>query len=135
MSDPSLDLQVALVAALRAAPPVTAIVGARTYDVPPAGAAFPYITIGDAQVLDDGSEHIDGTESFLDVHLWSREPGRRQIKTLSAAVRATLHEAELALADHWLVSLLVTEIEHLSDPDGKTWHSVVTLRVLTEHKL
>nr|MBA3570571.1 DUF3168 domain-containing protein [Pyrinomonadaceae bacterium] len=50
MSDASLELQKAIVAALRSAAGVTAIVGQRIYDQPPASPAFPYTSIGPGQV-------------------------------------------------------------------------------------
>ena len=51
MSDASLVLQGAVVTLLKSTAAVAAIVGARVYDSVPESPTFPYITVGDDQVL------------------------------------------------------------------------------------
>lgn len=133
MPDPSLELQKAIVARLRADAAVTALVAGRVYDAPPISPVFPYITLGEADVLVQRADCYDGSECSMSVHGWSRATGFPEVKRIAAAVRASLHEAPLELADgERLVDVEVTDNRALRDPDGLTSHAVVTVRAFTE---
>jgi hypothetical protein len=137
VSDPALALQGALIAAMKAAAGVVALVSTRVYDNPPststgAVATFPYITIGEAQSIPQRADCIDGTEHFVAVHAWSRAVGFTEVKRIASAVRAALHEAEPAVAGYRLIDLAVQDTRFLRDPDGLTSHSVVNLRAVLD---
>lgn len=130
MSDPSLALQKAVVAALRA--DVTAVSG-RVYDHVPADATAPYIAVGDWQTLDASVECVDSTEIIADLHVWSRGAvGQVEAKEIASAVRASLHGADLTLDDFALVEILHRDTRMLRDPDGISTHAVVTFRALVD---
>ena len=97
MSDPSLELQSAIVTKLKADSGVMAIVGARVYDEVPAGATFPYISLGDSQVLPDKAECIDGTEVYFTVDGWTRDKTFPMVKQLSKAIVAALDDQPLTV--------------------------------------
>ena len=61
MSDPSLELQGALVARLKTAAAVTAIVGQAIYDAVPGSDPFPRITIGAVQIIPDRAQEYAAT--------------------------------------------------------------------------
>jgi hypothetical protein len=132
VSDPSLELQKAIVARLKADSATAAIVGARIYDEVPTSAAFPYINLGEDQTIAERADCYDGSEINLTLHAWSREPGYPEVKRIADAVRASLQDAPLTLTGHRLVDLTFIDSRVLRDPDGKTSHAVVTLRALTE---
>ena len=133
MPDPSLELQKAIVARLRADADLTAIVAGRIYDAPPINPTFPYVTLGEADVVVQRADCYDGSEVSMSVHGWSRATGFPEVKRIAAAIRASLHEAPLELADgERLVDIEVTDNRALRDPDGLTSHAVVTAHAYTE---
>lgn len=132
MSDPSLELQKAIVAALKADTDTAALIGARVYDQPPAVPQFPYLTLGEDQTIAERADCYDASEVTLTFHAWSRATGFPEVKRIADAVRQALTDAPLALTGHRLVDLAFTDSRVLRDPDGLTSHAVITLRALTE---
>lgn len=130
MSHPAHALQAGVVAALKAHAPLTALVGARIYDRIPAGPVFPYLTIGEDQILDDGTTCDEAWECFVTVHGWSRTVGKVELKLVMAAAMAALGTVEAS-------GFIVTErqpreVRYLRDPDGLTEHAVATYRYLID---
>lgn len=136
MSEPSLALQAAIVSALRADAPVTALIGQRVYDRVPPVPTFPYVTIGDDQVLPDAAECLDGSvEVTATIDVWSRTVGKVEAKQISGAIVSLLNfNASLTLTGYRLVSIEHESSRHLDDPDGLTSHSVVTFRALIDEE-
>src|SRR4051794_28793380 len=133
MPDPSLELQRALRAQLLASPAVTALVGQRIYDQPPITPQFPYITLGETDVQVQRASFYDGSDVSMSVHAWSRANGYPESKRIAAAIRASLHEAPIALVGlERLVDIEVQSNRTLRDPDGLTSHAVIPVRALTE---
>lgn len=132
MSDPSLDLQGAIVAALKADPAVTALISGRVYDQVPPQAAFPYVTIGEDQTLPAWADCYDGADVILTLHAWSRAVGYPEVKRLAAAVSAALDGVEVTIETIRLVDISWTGSRFLRDPDGNTRHAVIGFRALTE---
>lgn len=132
MSDPSLEVQVAIVAALKSAGALPAVIGARVYDAPPASPTFPYITLGDCQVLPDKADCIDGAELFLQVDVWSRGVGYGEAKTIANAVVVKLDDQPLTVAAHSVIVFEHQSTNYLRDPDGLTRHAAITFRSLVQ---
>lgn len=130
-----LDLQASVKAALEASAGLQALAGSapmRIYQDVEADPVFPYITLGDDQENDDSVEHLDASEIFLDIHVWSRGPGYAECKRIAAEIRAALHDAELVLDENRCVLIEHRITRTFRDADGKTLHGVVTFRALTE---
>lgn len=129
-------MQVALVTALKASAEVAALVGARIYDRVPTGATFPYVTVPDIQIVEDGAEGIVADELFLDLHVWDRDAagvGTMRLKAIAGALRRTLDGATLALGQHHvLVDLAYQGQRDAGSDDPLTRHLVVSFRALTE---
>ncbi|MET4636163.1 DUF3168 domain-containing protein [Kaistia defluvii] len=128
-SDPSLALQAAFLHAIVDGAPAVA---GRVYDTPPASAVFPYVTIGEIQVNADLADCYGGSESFVDVHVWSRAVGFPEAKRIADGIRDALHDVELTLEDHSLGLLHFRDARTLRDPDGVTNHIAMTFRALTQ---
>src|SRR6266540_3637692 len=122
MSDPSLELQAAIVVALRAAP----IADGRIYDAVPTNAIFPYVSLGDCQVIPDKADCIDGVEVYPQVDVWSRSVGYPETKAITKAVLTALDDQPLTVADFNLVVFEVQDVRYLRDPDGLTRHAAIT---------
>ena len=129
MSDPSLALQVAIVAALRATP---ALCDGRVYDHVPEKASFPYVSLGEAEVLGDDNVCWAASDITMRVHVWSREPGFPEAKAIAGQVRGRC-VVEFPLTGFAVTSAELVQIRHLRDPDGLTSHAVVELRYLVDH--
>jgi hypothetical protein len=131
-TDPSLPLQKAIVATLKADAKVAAIVGGRVYDGVPVDAPLPYVSIGSFQLLPDSTACLAGGEAIIQLDGWAAGPATTQAKQLGGAIAYALDQAELSLDGQHLVSLTVTETQYLRDPDGITAHAVVSLHAWTE---
>jgi Protein of unknown function (DUF3168) len=124
MSDPSLELQAAIVGALKGdSPPVAS---GRVYDAAPINGTFPYVTLGDCQVLPDKYECIDGVEVYPQIDVWSRAVGYGETKTIAKRILALLDDVPLAVAGFDTVVFELQDLRYLRDPDGLTRHAAIT---------
>jgi len=134
MSDPSLPLQAEIIGRLKAYSTLTAIVGSRIHDQVPSGPqTFPYVALGECQVLPDKAQCVDGTETFLQIDAWSRAVGFPEVKRIAAAIVAALDDNEtLNVAAYNVVVFELSSIQYLRDPDGITRHAALTFRALID---
>lgn len=131
MSDPSYALQVAIAGILTdPSPPLVP----RVYDSVPKDPVFPYVTIGEGQVLGDDTEDCgEGSEVVVRVHAWSRAVGYPEVKRLAGAIRSSLIRATYTLTGFDVGVVEFVQMQFLRDPDGKTSHAVVEFRYLITH--
>lgn len=122
-------LQKAVYAALAGNSP--AIAGGRVYDQVPRDPTFPYVTIGDEQLIDDSNSCSDAVEAYADVHIWSRPAGgsKLEAKDLAADVIERLATQITVIGFANNLGLLETQ-RAFRDPDGKTEHVVLTFKYL-----
>lgn len=121
------QLQKAIADALKGAN----IAAGRIYDTVPDNPTFPYVTIGDEQVIDDGNSCSEGWEIFADVHVWSRKPGFPEAKGLIADIVPRIKAIE-SVFNFIVVSVEFQTSRMLRDTDGKTSHGVATFRILLD---
>jgi hypothetical protein len=134
MATPELELQSAIVARLKADPGVAALVAGRIYDSVPAGAAFPYVSIGPVDSVGFDPECITGFDVAQQIDCWSRAVGFPEVKKIVDAVRAALHGQEEAMP---LATNGMTFFEHRTtritrDPDGLTSHGILGFEAAIE---
>lgn len=105
----------------------------RVYDRAPASASFPYVTIGDEQVIDDGTTCADAWDVATDVHVWSRSSSgsKSELKTLVAQI-VPLLATEIAVTGFRNVSGKLESSRTFRDPDGISEHAVLTFRYLLD---
>jgi hypothetical protein len=132
MSDPSLELQAAIVSRLKGNAGVTAVVSQRVYDEVPANPTFPYISIGDNQVLPDKADCIDGTEVFWQLDGWARDPHFPTCKQISKAVIAAMDDLPLTISSYANIVCELNTVNYLHDPDGITRHVAINFRFLIQ---
>lgn len=132
MLDPSVQLQAAIVAALKATGALPDVVEGRVYDEPPTAPTFPYVTLGDCQVLPDKATCYDGTECYPIIDVWSRTTSYGQAKTIAAAVLAKLDDqtANLVMTGFTAVVFELHDYRPMRDPDGLTRRVNITFRAL-----
>lgn len=126
--DPALAFQKAIVTRLNG----STNAGGNVFDSVPPSDPFPRITVGEGQSLLDQADCYDGTESILDVHVWSRSPGYPEAKAIADQVRTLLHDADLTLDGHTLGLIEFTSAQMLRDPDGITSHIAMSFRALSQ---
>lgn len=132
MVSPSLELQGVIVKRLEDDPALLGLVNGRVFDPVPAGAEFPYVVVGEGDESSDDADCISGFEISLDVDVWSRDVGFEEAKTISDAVRRALLSPDLKLQSNALVLFLHRQTRFLRDPDGLTYHAVLTFEAFAE---
>lgn len=126
--DPSLAIQKAIFAALLN----NTAAGGNVFDRVSAANPFPRITHGSIVVNDWPYGCMAGSECFIDVDVWSREPGYPQVKTIADQVREILDDADLTLEGHHLELLSYRDSAVSRDPDGLTNRARMTFYALTQ---
>ncbi|MCF1436830.1 DUF3168 domain-containing protein [Agrobacterium vitis] len=128
--DASHELQVAIVAALKASTEIEALVADRIYDQVPLESSgslqFPYISFGSTQVLQEQVECFDASDLTIQIDIWSRDPGYAEGRKIAKVIRAVLNEEELSLSDNALVYFKLTRRDDVRASDGVTTHIAMT---------
>lgn len=143
MSDHTIDLDAAIVAALKAYAALTAIVGSGgVYGSVPSNAARPYVVVGDTTAIDDGGLDVDAQVHTITVHVWSKPPAlnsaaqaissKRQCLDMVKHVRAALHNTSPTLASGATPKLRCEFTETFRDPDDASHHGVLRFRARTQ---
>ena len=131
---PAIELQRALVSALKADAGVAALVGARVYDEPPDPVVYPYVRLGD---IDLRPLRTDGTPTAADV-LFSVQAhsrpsqGRVEATRIGEAVRDALDEAALVVAGHdarWIYYVTMTTVRA---SDGRSYQANVAFSAMID---
>ena len=105
----------------------------RTDDAAPRGEAFPYLSLGRSETAPVDAGGVDLLDHRLTLHLWARRETRAPLKDAIAAVRAALHQADLALAAPYACVLCrVVYTDLFTGPDAATLHGVVRVRAVLE---
>lgn len=102
------------------------------YDDAPQGAAFPYVTIGDDTLVEWDQDACLGAEATITLHVWSRERGRKQAKTIQGVLYDALHRYALPVDGSHTVDCLWEMSESFLDPDGHTRHGVSRFRIILQ---
>lgn len=133
----SRAFQKAVVAALKADATVASFVGARVYDMAPADAGYPYLSLGPSSTVPDDDEGIEGREETLQIDVWDRSNGlMHPCRAIADAVYAALHEVTLSLDGAYAnVETNVTLMQVFADPDGLTAHGVVQVTGMIEREV
>ena len=119
----------ALIADARVA---AALGGAKVYDEPPRNAVFPYVTLGDARILDAAADDGPTQEHLLTLHAWSQQGGHKEAHVIAGALLQALDDVPLSPAGCRLVNLRFTVADIRREADGRTYHALVRFRAVTE---
>lgn len=129
----SWSLQKAIFAALTTDASLLAQLGGpNVHDRVPADAQLPYITLGDGTWSDWSTGTEVGAVHDLRLHVWVRDGGRRVVRDIADAVHACLNDQALTLELGVLINLRFQDARILTDPDGETWHGVLSYRAVTD---
>lgn len=127
------QLQQAVVERLANDSQVLAITGAgRIFDRLITRAEPPYLVLDEITSSDFSTGDEPASEHRLEIEAWSRQDGRRQAVELADAVRAALHDAELALADAALINLRHERTTSRRAPKSGLHVARLSFRAVTE---
>lgn len=134
IADPSVAIQRAVYKALTGSTALVAALGTApgVFDRPPQEAKLPWILIGQDDIRDDSADDLDGAEVTVTVHIYA-DGNLSKVKGIARQVLALLATTlDLSADAQRCVTALVESVRHLDDPDGETWHSIVTVTYRTE---
>lgn len=135
MSDPSLSLQAAVVAALKASSEVTDLVAERVYDRVPPHAIRPYIVYGDDDVDSADFDTCNvGWEITTFLHVWSSDLGQVETKRVGEAIFRALHNVDLVSLDPAYRFILTEHVitRYVRDQMGLMTQAVMEFRSLVD---
>jgi hypothetical protein len=143
--EPTYELQLAALNALRATTALTALVGTKIYDRVPEkqvngqtvpDVASPYISFGPVTVISEDIDCIDGLEITFQIDAWSWGSGLAygsvQVRQIAGIIRKALNKVELPLTDNAFVSIRHELTRILRDSDGVTNHAAIQFTGLVE---
>jgi hypothetical protein len=118
---------------------LTAALGASpvVYDYVPQDAAYPYVVIGADTSIPWDTKTNDGQEFTCTIHAWTKNSGRRPLKTIMQNIYAALHHQEplLTMTGFTCVQMRCEYSETIQDqsPEGDTdryYHGIMRFRAL-----
>lgn len=125
MADPFAVLQPRVRAALVAYSPLTAIVSTRVYDRVPDSPTFPYLTLDITDAVENDDDCGKHWTFNVEVHVWSREPGRQQASIIAGHIRAAM-DAMTVPAGYAFNWNQYRSTRMMTDRDGLTTHGIIT---------
>jgi hypothetical protein len=108
------------------------------YDAPPqqqeseAASFFPYVVIGDDTAAEFDTDDVNGQETTITLHVWSRYRGKREVKLVIDALYDALHDVSLTIAGQSTVYCFWEFAESVPDPDPLIQHGVTRFRIATQ---
>jgi hypothetical protein len=100
------------------------------YDNVPQETSYPFISFGRNYSKKYDVLGKNGLEQKLDIEIWSREGGKKQSAYIMESVYSLLHNAEIVIAGHNLISMEVISTSINLESDGCTYHGIISLRVI-----
>jgi hypothetical protein len=96
----------------------------------PSTANFPFIEIGAGQVVPVDAGGDTGAEEYLDLHVYSRTGGQRQVKEIMTAIYAVLHQQSLTVSGKASAHCFHDSSRVIDTPDGLTRHGIMTFQII-----
>lgn len=129
-TDPSLPIQKALVAAIKA---ISTSAGNNVFDtVPSSSDPFPRVTLGPGQVVPIMADCYDGSETTVQIDAWSRAVGYPQVKAIADLIRTRLHQGALTVEGHTVELMFLDSTVYERDPDGLTSRARMLVRIQSQ---
>ena len=109
---------------------LTTTLGASVFDDVPESTSFPYVQIGEDNVIEFDTKDVNGSETTLTLHIWSEYKGSKETKQIMDRVHDLLHDSSLSVSGFNLINLRFEFGDIMRDPDGKTRHGVMRFRAV-----
>ena len=99
---------------------VTTTLGCGVYDEVIEGNTYPFISLGEETAIDYSTKTATGSETTINIHIWSQYKGSKQTKEIMDKVHDLLHDSNFRFE--------YSDI--MRDPDGITRHGVMRFRAI-----
>lgn len=109
---------------------ITTTLSCGVYDEVVEGNTYPFITLGEETTIDYSTKTETGSETTINIHIWSRYKGSKQTKEIMDKVHDLLHDVNLSVTGFSLINLRFEYSDILRDPDGITRHGVMRFRAI-----
>jgi hypothetical protein len=129
IDDPTLPIMASIAAILKVTP---GPLSGRYYNPVPAGAVYPYASLGNVQIVAEHADCLEGAELYVTIDGWSKDPSKAEIGAIGKWIIAQLDDADLSTDDVSVNSCMLDSAEYLEDPDGLTSHFTSTFHILTD---
>lgn len=133
--DPLQAVQVGIRTVLLADATLVALLATEdsVWDEPPEGGPFPYVHIGEATSIPDGTHDSPGYQVAATLHTWAQARSMQPVNTIGARLVAALNLQEAAL-DAAVPGFNVWRVWHefaqpLRDPDRTIRHRIDRFRI------
>lgn len=94
---------------------------------------YPFIELADSQVIpndaSNGSVSDTGVDEFIDIHVWSRYRGQKEVKEIMSAIYDALHHNSLSIPGRSSAFCWFDNSRIRTDPDGLTRHGIQTFKI------
>ncbi|WP_310619684.1 DUF3168 domain-containing protein [Flexibacterium corallicola] len=92
-------------------------------------ARHPLIQIGNWQIISDDVSGFNGTDRFLDLHVWSMKTDKEEVNTILDALYSAFHASELTVEGLRSCHVYIEKTLVLEDPEAEAMHGVITLKI------
>lgn len=103
--------------------------GCQVYDYVPDNRAYPYVDLGEAYSTKDATFSKDARNVLLRLHVWSQYRGSKETWNIIGRIDTLLDEVALTVDGATLEACNVETANVFKDPDGKTRHGVIDVRI------
>jgi len=110
----------------------TALGGTFIFDDVPDRQKLPYVLFGQSRHSDWSTSTEDGTEHEINLDIWSRENGRKQIFEFSDLITSSLGGLPETLSGHHLVNFKLRSLTISRDPKSTYYLGRLVFRAITE---
>tara|TARA_R110000796_G_scaffold77941_1_gene174160 strand:+ start:11 stop:409 length:399 start_codon:yes stop_codon:yes gene_type:complete len=109
---------------------ITTTLSCGVYDEVIEGNTYPFITLGEETTIDYSTKTATGSETTINIHIWSQYKGSKQTKEIMDKVHDLLHDSNLSVTGFNLINLRFEYSDIMRDPDGITRHGVMRFRAI-----
>ena len=109
---------------------ITTTLSCGVYDEVIEGNTYPFITLGEETTIDYSTKTATGSETTINIHIWSQYKGSKQTKEIMDKVHDLLHDSNLTVTGFNLINLRFEFSDIMRDPDGITRHGVMRFRAI-----
>ena len=133
MSHPGAELQSAIYSALSASTNLANLIGPdRVYDEVPPNQHPPYVTFGKSVHADWSTDTESGMEHEIELHIWTRERGRKEIFLIQGILIDTLTPLQGPMSTHYLINFTHEQSEIEARDKYQAFIGITVFRGVTE---
>jgi len=129
MSVGQFQLQTAIYTALNVSA-ITTTLGCGVYDEVIEGNTYPFISLGEETTIDYSTMTAVGSETTINIHVWSQYKGSKETKEILDKIHDLLHDINLTVTGFNLINLRFEYSDIMRDTDGVTRHGVMRFRAI-----